>query len=93
MLNLLLIRFNTLFKTILNCKAIFFFLLYIKYIIWYINFSAIFHKKIIQNRTPKVLEESKSDLYTEAEKQVLLFTSKINNKEYVPFMDVDLLER
>jgi len=57
------------------------------------SFSGVIHKKVVQKRTPKVLETSKSDLYTEPEKRVLLFTSKINNKEYVPFMDVDLLER
>lgn len=56
-------------------------------------FSASFQKKILQKPTPKILKSSKSDLYTEEEKQVLLTTSKINNKEYVPFMDVDLLER
>lgn len=50
-------------------------------------------KKIFQRSTPKISKSSKSDLYTEEEKQVLLTTSKINNKEYVPFMDVDLLER
>ncbi|XP_015371723.1 PREDICTED: calpain-7-like isoform X3 [Diuraphis noxia] len=51
------------------------------------NNTAVIHKKVVRNQTPK------NDLYTEAEKRVLLFTSKINNKEYVPFMDVDLLER
>lgn len=56
-------------------------------------FSAPLQKKIFQRLTPKILKTSKSDLYTEEEKQVLLKTSKINNKEYVPFMDVDLLER
>ncbi|XP_022182852.1 calpain-7-like isoform X1 [Myzus persicae] len=57
------------------------------------NNTAVIRKKIVESRTPKILETSKSDLYTESEKRVLLFTSKINNKEYVPFMDVDLLER
>jgi len=56
-------------------------------------FSVLFRKKVTQNRISKISETSKSNLYTEEEKQVLLITSKINNKEYVPFMDVDLLER
>jgi calpain-7 len=33
------------------------------------------------------------DTYTEEEKRVLLQTSHINRKEYVPFMSVDLAER
>lgn len=31
--------------------------------------------------------------YTEEEKKVLLLTSRINNIDYVPFMDIDLKER
>lgn len=31
--------------------------------------------------------------YTEEEKRVLLLTSRINNIDYVPFMDIDLKER
>lgn len=53
----------------------------------------LFYKKINQNQVPRLSESSKNDLYTESEKRVLMLTSKINNKEYVPFMDVDLLER
>lgn len=53
----------------------------------------LFHKKVNQNQVSKLLESSKNDLYTESEKRVLMLTSKINNKEYVPFMDFDLLER
>lgn len=56
-------------------------------------FSVLFYKKINQNQVSKLSETSKNDLYTESEKRVLMLTSKINNKEYVPFMDVDLLER
>lgn len=56
-------------------------------------FSAQYNKKNFKCEIPKLSETYKSDLYTESEKQVLLITSKINNKEYVPFMDVDLLER
>ncbi|XP_025406964.1 calpain-7-like isoform X2 [Sipha flava] len=55
--------------------------------------TAPLHKKVIQSRGHIKLDTSKSNLYTEAEKQVLMITSKINNKEYVPFMDVDLSER
>ncbi|KAF7392820.1 hypothetical protein HZH66_008653 [Vespula vulgaris] len=36
---------------------------------------------------------SGSTTYTEEEKKVLLHSSHINDKEFVPFMDVDLLER
>ncbi|XP_047358341.1 calpain-7-like isoform X2 [Vespa velutina] len=36
---------------------------------------------------------SGSTSYTEEEKKVLLHSSHINDKEFVPFMDVDLLER
>ncbi|XP_050546424.1 calpain-7-like [Daktulosphaira vitifoliae] len=50
------------------------------------------NKMIIKNVTYQLKIPSDS-LYTESEKRVLLITSKINNKEYVPFMDVDLLER
>jgi len=66
----------------------------IKYVYFIHFFSALFHhKKVARYGIPKTLETSKSDLYTEEEKRVLLVTSKINNIEYVPFMDVDLLER
>ncbi|XP_050434316.1 calpain-7-like isoform X2 [Adelges cooleyi] len=58
-----------------------------------VNDSSVSHKVFQQNRIPKRSDVSLSNLYTEAEKRVLLITSKINNKEYVPFMDVDLLER
>lgn len=34
-----------------------------------------------------------NDLYTEEEKSVLLYTSNINKRDYVPFMSVDLSER
>lgn len=33
------------------------------------------------------------DVYTDEEKRVLQFTSHINNKIYVPFMDIDLHEK
>jgi len=56
-------------------------------------FPALYNNKVIQKHYSKVSHSSRSDLYTESEKQVLLLTSKINNKDYVPFMDVDLLER
>lgn len=52
-----------------------------------------YSNKIIGQSVPNQLKVSNDGLYTEAEKRVLLTTSKINNKEYVPFMDVDLLER
>lgn len=57
------------------------------------KFSAPLYKKVVQSRIPIKSEMSRSNLYTEAEKQVLMITSKINNIEYVPFMDVDLSER
>lgn len=39
------------------------------------------------------LKVSGQDTYTEEEKLVLLHTSKINRRDYVPFMSVDLSER
>ena len=39
------------------------------------------------------MKVSGQDTYTEEEKRVLLKTSSINQKEYVPFMSVDLGER
>lgn len=39
------------------------------------------------------MQVSGEDTYTEEEKRVLLFTSKINKIDYVPFMSVDLTER
>lgn len=39
------------------------------------------------------LKVTGQDTYTEEEKRVLLLTSNINGKEYVPFMSVDLSER
>ncbi|XP_018570813.1 calpain-7-like [Anoplophora glabripennis] len=39
------------------------------------------------------LKVSGQDTYTEEEKLVLLHTSKINRRDYVPFMNVDLSER
>lgn len=64
-----------------------------KYVYFIHLFSVPFNKKVAKQTIFKISNTSKSDLYTEEEKQVLLITSKINNKEYVPFMDVDLLER
>ncbi|CAG9856353.1 unnamed protein product [Phyllotreta striolata] len=39
------------------------------------------------------VSSSSSDGYTEEEKRVLLYTSKINGRDYVPFMSIDLSER
>lgn len=39
------------------------------------------------------MKVSGQDTYTEEEKLVLLHTSKINRREYVPFMSMDLSER
>ncbi|KAJ8965118.1 hypothetical protein NQ314_004343 [Rhamnusium bicolor] len=39
------------------------------------------------------LQISGQDTYSEEEKLVLLYTSKINKRDYVPFMSVDLSER
>ncbi|RZC40647.1 Peptidase C2 and/or MIT domain containing protein, partial [Asbolus verrucosus] len=39
------------------------------------------------------LQVTGTDAYTDEEKAVLLYTSNINRREYVPFMSVDLTER
>ncbi|GJQ86062.1 hypothetical protein Trydic_g10262, partial [Trypoxylus dichotomus] len=39
------------------------------------------------------LKVTGSDTYTEEEKRVLFHTSKINNNEFVPFMNIDLSEK
>lgn len=39
------------------------------------------------------LQVTGADTYTEEEKRVLLYTSNINRREYVPFMDIDLTEK
>ncbi|CAG9812881.1 unnamed protein product [Phaedon cochleariae] len=39
------------------------------------------------------LQGAGNDTYSDEEKEVLLFTSHINKRDYVPFMSIDLLEK
>lgn len=48
---------------------------------------------MITKHQPKLEVAGQSQTYTLDEKKVLEFTSKINQKIYVPFMDIDLKER
>lgn len=73
-----------------------------------INFSLFRNKKIETKETPVQqttqraplhrgssahLQVSGNETYTDEEKRVLLHTSHINGRSYVPFMSVDLAER
>lgn len=50
-------------------------------------------KRAIHRGNSSHLLVSGTDTYTEEEKRVLLHSSTINGREYVPFMDIDLAER
>nr|CAI5847065.1 unnamed protein product [Callosobruchus analis] len=51
------------------------------------------HRPELHRGTSVHLQVSGQDTYSEEEKKVLLHTSRINKREYVPFMSVDLSEK
>ncbi|VEN34558.1 unnamed protein product [Callosobruchus maculatus] len=51
------------------------------------------HRPELHRGTSVHLQVSGQDTYSEEEKRVLLHTSRINKREYVPFMSVDLSEK
>ncbi|KAL1494017.1 hypothetical protein ABEB36_009690 [Hypothenemus hampei] len=55
--------------------------------------TSLIHKPALHRGTSAHLQVTGQDTYTNEEKAVLLHTSKINGRDYVPFMSVDLKER
>lgn len=64
------------------------------FVLFWTRFSSKFSVKPTLHRgSSQHLKVSGRDTYTEEEKLVLLATSKINNLNFVPFMNVDLAEK